>query len=183
VLAGFIGGARARSACFKRDRAAAKGPIAHPPWLGKLFAISPVSAEAIVYLASSPEAGTTTGQYYYKCLRTVGAGTGRPICLLLWQRQRAIGRHEGKWCTAALTPSSGSHRVFIFSRTPISPASSSVKWMPACSRAFCILRMVEKFPFTVPSFCSIRRRVAKPMPALRESLSWLQPRSARAARI
>jgi hypothetical protein len=106
VLAGFIGGARARSACFKRDRAAAKGPIAHPPWLGKLFAISPVSAEAIVYLASSPEAGTTTGQYYYKCLRTVGAGTGRPICLLLWQRQRAIGRHEGKWCAAALTPSS-----------------------------------------------------------------------------
>ena len=77
----------------------------------------------------------------------------------------------------------GSHRVLIFSRTPISPPSSSVKCIPACSRAFCILRMVEKFPFTVPSFCSIRRKVARPIPALRESLSWLQPRSARAARI
>ena len=55
--------------------------------------------------------------------------------------------------------------------------------VPACSRALCILRMVEKFPFTVPSFCSIRRREARPTPALRESLSWLQPRSARAARI
>jgi hypothetical protein len=26
--------------------------------------------------------------------------------------------------------------------------------MPACSRTFCILRTVEKFPFTTPSFCS-----------------------------
>src|ERR1700755_3425993 len=41
--------------------------------------------------------------------------------------------------------------------------------MPACSRTFCILRIVEKFPFTTPSFCSIRWRVANPTPAARAS--------------
>src|SRR5215471_844801 len=54
--------------------------------------------------------------------------------------------------------------------------------MPACSRTFCILRIVEKFPFTTPSFCSIRWRVASPTPTARASLLWLQPKSALAAR-
>jgi hypothetical protein len=30
--------------------------------------------------------------------------------------------------------------------------------MPGCSTTFCILRTVEKFTFTTPSFCSIRRQ-------------------------
>src|SRR5262249_22946359 len=50
-------------------------------------------------------------------------------------------------------------------------------------KGFCILTMVEKFPFIIPSVCSMRRRVANPMPAFRASLSWLQPRSPRAPRI
>jgi hypothetical protein len=41
-----------------------------------------------------------------------------------------------------------------------------------------LLWMVEKFPFTTPSFCSIRWRVASPTPAARASLLWLQPRRA-----
>jgi retinol dehydrogenase 12 len=43
------------------------GPIAHPFWIAKFFAISPAAgAETIVYLASSPGVATTTGQYFYK---------------------------------------------------------------------------------------------------------------------
>jgi hypothetical protein len=97
--------------------------------------------------------------------------------------RRPRGRRARPHVPTANSEDQGGHRILIFNRTPISPVSSSVKWIPACSRAFCILRMVEKFPFTIPSLCSIRRKVARPMPALRESLSWLQPRSARAARI
>jgi hypothetical protein len=41
-----------------------------------------------------------------------------------------------------------------------------------------LLWMVEKFPFTTASFCSIRWRVASPTPAARASLLWLQPRRA-----
>jgi hypothetical protein len=74
-------------------------------------------------------------------------------------------------------------RVSFCKLTPISPASSSLNLMPDCSRAFCIFRIVEKFPFTTPSFCSIRWSVVSPTPASRASLSWLQPKSERAARI
>jgi len=57
---------------------------------------------------------------------SVVAGTRRPICFVAVAAQRGIGRHEGKWCAAAFD-SAGSHRVLTFSRTPISPVSSSVK--------------------------------------------------------
>jgi hypothetical protein len=39
----------------------------------------------------------------------------------------------------------GSHRVLIFRRTPISPVSSSVKWIPACSRAFVFWGWLRNF--------------------------------------
>ena len=48
--------------------------------------------------------------------------------------------------------------------TPIAPAPSSIKAMPACSKVFCILMAVEKFPITMPSFCSISYTVARPSP-------------------
>src|SRR5436853_266521 len=41
---------------------------------------------------------------------------------------------------------------------------------------------VEKFPLTTPSFCSIRCRVASPIPAARASSSCRHPRSAHADR-
>jgi hypothetical protein len=34
----------------------------------------------------------------------VGGGTRRSICFVAVAAQRAISRHEGKWCAAALTP-------------------------------------------------------------------------------
>ena len=43
--------------------------MAYLLWFAKFFAISPAQgAETIVYLASSPDVATTTGQYYYKCV-------------------------------------------------------------------------------------------------------------------
>jgi NAD(P)-dependent dehydrogenase (short-subunit alcohol dehydrogenase family) len=43
------------------------GPISRLLWLAKFFAITPAKgAETIVYLASSPDVATTTGQYYDK---------------------------------------------------------------------------------------------------------------------
>jgi hypothetical protein len=66
-----------------------EGPTAHLLWLAKLFAISPAEgAETIVYLASSPDVATTTGQYFYKCLPTTPSSQARDdrSALLLWQR-------------------------------------------------------------------------------------------------
>jgi retinol dehydrogenase 12 len=69
------------------------GPIAHLLWLAKFFAISPAEgAETIVYLASSPDVAKATGQYYYKCLKTMPAASARDdrFALLLWQRSAAL---------------------------------------------------------------------------------------------
>jgi NAD(P)-dependent dehydrogenase (short-subunit alcohol dehydrogenase family) len=44
------------------------GLISHALSLGKIFAISPEKgAQTIVYLASSPDVGSLSGGYYYKC--------------------------------------------------------------------------------------------------------------------
>ena len=151
-----------------------------PALARQVFAISPAKGAETIVFASSPEVAKTTGQYYYRPTTPSTAGRDDRSASLVWQRSAVLAAIKEN---GLLPLDPKDHRVLIFSRTPISPVSSSVKWMPACSRAFCILRIVEKFPFTIPSFCSIRRRVARPMPALRESLSWLQPKSARAARI
>ena len=71
------------------------GPIASLLWLAKFFAISPAEgAETIVYLASSQDVATTTGQYYYKCLPSTPSPQARDdrSASLLWQR--GVGRHE-----------------------------------------------------------------------------------------
>jgi hypothetical protein len=75
--------------------------MAHLLWFAKFFAISPAQgAETIVYLASSPDVATTTGQYYYKCVPTTLSRLARDdrSALLLWRARRGIGRHERKWC-------------------------------------------------------------------------------------
>ena len=69
------------------------GPIAHLIWLAKFFAISPAQgAETIVYLASSPDVATNTGQYFYKCLPTTPSLPARDdqSALLLWQRSAVL---------------------------------------------------------------------------------------------
>jgi NAD(P)-dependent dehydrogenase (short-subunit alcohol dehydrogenase family) len=69
------------------------GALSHVVWLAKFFAISPAKgAETIVYLASSPEVGATTGQYYYKCLPSTPSLAARDdrSALLLWQRSAAL---------------------------------------------------------------------------------------------
>jgi retinol dehydrogenase 12 len=69
------------------------GPIAHLLWLAKFFAISPEEgAETIVYLASSPDVATTTGQYFYECLPTTPSLPARDdrSALLLWQRSAVL---------------------------------------------------------------------------------------------
>src|SRR5262249_2251138 len=69
------------------------GPIASLLWLAKFFAISPAEgAETIVYLASSPDVATTTGQYFHKRLPTTPSSTARddPSALLLWQSRAAV---------------------------------------------------------------------------------------------
>lgn len=69
------------------------GPISRLLWLTKFFAISPAKgAETIVYLASSPDVATTTGQYYDKCLPTTPSLPARDdrSALLLWQRSAAL---------------------------------------------------------------------------------------------
>jgi NAD(P)-dependent dehydrogenase (short-subunit alcohol dehydrogenase family) len=70
-----------------------EGPIAHLVWLAKFFAISPAQgAETIVYLASSPDVATSTGQYYYKCRPTAPSAAARDdqSALLLWQRSAVL---------------------------------------------------------------------------------------------
>jgi NAD(P)-dependent dehydrogenase (short-subunit alcohol dehydrogenase family) len=69
------------------------GPIAHLIWLAKFFAISPAEgAETIVYLASSPDVATTTGEYFYKCLPNTPSAAARDgrSALFLWQRSAAL---------------------------------------------------------------------------------------------
>jgi NAD(P)-dependent dehydrogenase (short-subunit alcohol dehydrogenase family) len=69
------------------------GPIAHLIWLAKFFATSPAEgAETIVYLASSPDVATSTGQYYYKCRPTTPSPAARDdrSALLLWQRSAVL---------------------------------------------------------------------------------------------
>jgi NAD(P)-dependent dehydrogenase (short-subunit alcohol dehydrogenase family) len=69
------------------------GPIAHLLRLAKFFAISPTKgAETIVYLASSPDVATTTGQYFYKCLPATPSAPARDdrSALLLWQRSTVL---------------------------------------------------------------------------------------------
>jgi len=70
-----------------------EGPIAHLLWLAKFFAISPAQgAETIVYLASSPDVATSTGQYYYKCRPTAPSAAARDdqSALLLGQRSAVL---------------------------------------------------------------------------------------------
>jgi NAD(P)-dependent dehydrogenase (short-subunit alcohol dehydrogenase family) len=62
-------------------------------WLAKFFAISPVEgAETIIYLASSPNAAKTTGQYFYKSAPTAPSSSAQDdrSALLLWQRSAAL---------------------------------------------------------------------------------------------
>jgi short-subunit dehydrogenase len=70
-----------------------EGPIAHLLWLAKFFAISPAQgAETIVYLASSPDVATSTGQYYFKCRPTAPSAAARDdqSALSLWQRSAVL---------------------------------------------------------------------------------------------
>src|SRR5260370_14295213 len=74
------------------------GPISRLLWLAKFFAISPAKgAVTIVYLASSPDVTTTTGQYYDKCLPTTPSLPARDdrSALLLWQRSAALAGVKG----------------------------------------------------------------------------------------
>jgi NAD(P)-dependent dehydrogenase (short-subunit alcohol dehydrogenase family) len=69
------------------------GSISRLFWFAKFFATSPAKgAETIVYLASSPDVATTTGQYFYKCLPTTPSAPARDdrSALLLWQRSAAL---------------------------------------------------------------------------------------------
>jgi retinol dehydrogenase 12 len=69
------------------------GSIAHLLWFAKFFAISPAQgAETMVYLASSPDVATITGQYYYKLRPTTPSAAARNdrSALLLWQRSAEL---------------------------------------------------------------------------------------------
>jgi len=69
------------------------GLISRLVWLAKFFAISPaMGAETIVYLASSPNAAKTTGQYVYKSAPTAPSSSAQDnrSALLLWQRSAAL---------------------------------------------------------------------------------------------
>ena len=69
------------------------GPIAHLLWFAKFFAISPAQgAETMVYLASSPDVATITGQYYYKLRPTTPSAAARDdrSASLLWQRSAVL---------------------------------------------------------------------------------------------
>ncbi len=66
--------------------------------LAKLFAIAPAKgAETIVYLASSPEVATTTGQYFYKCRPTSPSSLAQDerSALELWRRSAALAGMTG----------------------------------------------------------------------------------------
>jgi NAD(P)-dependent dehydrogenase (short-subunit alcohol dehydrogenase family) len=69
------------------------GLISPLVWLAKFFAISPAEgARTIVYLASSPDVGETTGQYFYKSVQTTPSAAAQDdrSALLLWQRSAAL---------------------------------------------------------------------------------------------
>jgi NAD(P)-dependent dehydrogenase (short-subunit alcohol dehydrogenase family) len=77
------------------------GSISRVLWLAKFFAISPdEGAEPIVYLASSPDVVTTTGQYYYECFPTMPSSAARDDrpALLLWQRSALLAGMKEKCC-------------------------------------------------------------------------------------
>jgi len=63
-------------------------------WLAKVFAISPAQgAETIVYLASSPDVATITGQDYYKCRPTTpsaAAARDDRSALLPWRHSAVL---------------------------------------------------------------------------------------------
>jgi NAD(P)-dependent dehydrogenase (short-subunit alcohol dehydrogenase family) len=62
-------------------------------WLAKSFAISPAKgAQTIIYLASSPDVATKTGQYFYESVPALPSPAARDdrSALLLWQRSAAL---------------------------------------------------------------------------------------------
>jgi hypothetical protein len=72
---------------------------------------------------------TTTGQYFYKSLPTTPSAPARDdrSALLLWQRSAALAGLKEKVRRRFDTEDQSNDRVLIFSRTPISPGSSSMK--------------------------------------------------------
>jgi NAD(P)-dependent dehydrogenase (short-subunit alcohol dehydrogenase family) len=69
------------------------GLLSHLFRFAKSFALSPAKgAETIVYLASSSDVATTTGQYYYKWMPTAPSPAARDdqSALLLWQHSAAL---------------------------------------------------------------------------------------------
>jgi NAD(P)-dependent dehydrogenase (short-subunit alcohol dehydrogenase family) len=69
------------------------GLISRFAWLAKFFAIAPAEgAQTIIYLASSPEVGNVTGQYFYKCRPTTPSAPALDdrAALALWERSAAL---------------------------------------------------------------------------------------------
>jgi NAD(P)-dependent dehydrogenase (short-subunit alcohol dehydrogenase family) len=69
------------------------GLISRFACLAKFFAISPAEgAQTIIYLASSPEVANMTGQYFYKCRRTMPSAPAldNRTALALWERSAAL---------------------------------------------------------------------------------------------
>ena len=69
------------------------GLISGLVWFAKFFAISPAKgAETIIYLASSPDVGELTGQYFYNSAPTMPSSAAQDdrSALLLWQRSAAL---------------------------------------------------------------------------------------------
>jgi NAD(P)-dependent dehydrogenase (short-subunit alcohol dehydrogenase family) len=65
------------------------GLISHMVWLAKYFAIPPTEgAKTVVYLASSPEADSVSGKYFYKCRATTpsSAAEDDQAASALWER-------------------------------------------------------------------------------------------------
>jgi NAD(P)-dependent dehydrogenase (short-subunit alcohol dehydrogenase family) len=65
------------------------GLISRMAWLAKFFAISPAEgAQTIIYLASSPEVASMTGNYFYRCRPTTpsAAALDDRAALALWER-------------------------------------------------------------------------------------------------
>jgi NAD(P)-dependent dehydrogenase (short-subunit alcohol dehydrogenase family) len=62
-------------------------------WLAKVFAISPArGAQAIIYLASSPNVAKTTGTYFYESVPALPSRAAQDdrSALLLWERSAAL---------------------------------------------------------------------------------------------
>ena len=62
-------------------------------WLAKVFAISPArGAQAIIYLASSPNVAKTTGTYFYELVPALPSPAAQDdrSALLLWERSAAL---------------------------------------------------------------------------------------------